>query len=196
MHRFGASVRLTAGGDLAQSPAAKFHPTGSLMRTRNLIAGVALVLAAACQPARTSSAGGPQKLDPAAPVARMANGAITAGELEEQVKAEVRKLETEHQERLYEIRRNALEGLIVKKVVEAKAKAESLTAEEYAAREVLKKVAEPTDEEIRSLYDRAVAGGEKLPPLDKVKAEIARFIKQQKGREAAMAWYEELEKEA
>jgi protein-disulfide isomerase len=166
------------------------------MRTRNLIAGVALVLAAACQPARTSSAGGPQKLDPNAPVARMATGAITAGELEEQVKAEVRKIETEHQERLYEIRRNALEGLIVKKLVEAKAKAESLTAEEYAGREVLKKVAEPTDEEIRNLYDRAVAGGEKLPPLDKVKVEIARFIKQQKGREAAMAWYEELKKEA
>jgi len=196
MHRFGPPVRLTAGGDLAQSPAAKFHPTGSLMRTRNLIAGVALVLAAACQPARTSSAGGPQKTDPAAPVARMATGLITAGELEEQVKAEVRKLETEHQERLFEIRRNALEGMIVKKVVEAKAKAENLTAEEYAAREVLKKVAEPTDEEIRNLYDRAVAGGEKLPPLDKVKVEISRFIKQQKSREAAMAWYEELKKEA
>lgn len=166
------------------------------MSTRNLLAGAALVLAAACQPARTTSAGGVQKLDPQTPVARMTSGTITAGELEEVVKAELRKMETEYQEKVYETRRNALEGLVVKKLVEARAKAENLTSEEYASREVLKKVAEPTDEEIRSLYDRAAAGGEKLPPLDKVKPEIARFIKQQKGREAAMAWYEDLKKEA
>lgn len=167
------------------------------MRTLNLIAGAALVLAAAaCQPARTSSAGGLQKLDPSAPVARMTSGTITAGELDELVKGELRKLEAEHQERLYEVRRSALESMVVKRLVEAKAKGENLTAEEYAQREVLKKVPEPTDEEIRNLYDRAVAGGEKLPPLDKVKPEIARFIQQQKGREVAMAWYEELKKEA
>ena len=167
------------------------------MRTRNLLAGAALVLAAAaCQPARTTSASGPQKLDPLTPVARMTSGTITAGELDDLVKGELRKMETEYQERVYETRRNALEGMIVKKLVEAKAKAENLTAEEYASREVLKKVAEPTDEEIRSLYERAAGGGEKLPPLDKVKPEIARYIKQQKGREAAVAWYEELKKEA
>jgi len=165
------------------------------MRTRNLIAGAALVLAA-CQPARTSSASGPQQLDPQAPVARMASGTITAGELDELVKADLRKMENEHQEKVYEARRSALESLVVKRLVEAKAKGENLTAEEYAQREVLKKVGEPTDEEIRNLYDRAAAGGEKLPPLDKVKPEIARFIKQQKGREVAMAWYEELKKEA
>jgi predicted DsbA family dithiol-disulfide isomerase len=166
------------------------------MRTLNLIVGAAAILAAACQPARTSSASGPQKLDPKTPVARMASGTITAGELDELVKGELRKMESEYQERMYEARRGALESLIVKRLVEGKAKAENLTAEEYAQREVLKKVPEPSDEEIRNLYDRAVAGGEKLPPLDKVKPEIARFIKQQKGREAATAWYEELKKEA
>jgi protein-disulfide isomerase len=167
------------------------------MRTRNLFASAALVLAAtACQPARTPSAGGSQKLDPQSPVARMTSGTITAGELDELVKADLRKMETEYQERVYETRRNALESMIVERLVEAKAKAENLTVDEYAQREVLKNVGEPTDEEIRSLYDRAAAGGEKLPPLDKVKPEIARFIKQQKGREFAMAWYEQIKKEA
>ena len=166
------------------------------MRTLNLLVGTAVVLAAACQPARTSSASGPQKLDPKAPVARMASGTITSGELDELVKAELRKMETDYQERVYETRRSALESLVVKRIVGEKAKAEGVTAEEYAQREVMKKVPEPTDEEIRSLYDRAVAGGEKLPPLDKVKPEIARFIKQQKAREVAMAWYDELKKEA
>jgi protein-disulfide isomerase len=166
------------------------------MSTRTLIAGAALVLAAACQPARTSSAAGPQPLDPNAPVARMASGTITARELDELVKSELRKMESEYQERVYELRRNALESMIVKRLVEAKAKAEGLTPEEYAQREVLKKVPEPTDEEIRSLYDRAVAGGEKLPPLDKFKPDLARFIKQQKAREVAASWYEELKKEA
>jgi protein-disulfide isomerase len=166
------------------------------MRTRTLVAGAALVLAAACQPARTASAGGPQKLDPQAPVARMASGTITAGELEELVKGDLRKMETEHQERVYETRRSALESLIVKRLVEAKAKAENLSAEEYAQREVLKKVGEPTDEEIRNLYERAVAGGQKLDPLDKVKPAIANYIKQGKAREVALAWYNELKKEA
>jgi protein-disulfide isomerase len=164
------------------------------MRTLDLVLGAALVLAA-CQPARTSSAG-PQKLDPSAPVARMAGGVVTAGELDELVKGELRKMENEYQERVYEARRGALEGLVVKRLVEAKAKAENLSGEEYASREVKKKLSEPTDEEIRSLYDRAVAGGEKLPPLDQVKGQIAAFIKQQKAREVATAWYDELKKEA
>lgn len=167
------------------------------MRTLHPFALIAAAAAlAACQPVRTPTAGGSQPLAPSAPVARLSGGTITAGELEELVKGEIRKLEAEHQERLYEVRRNALEGMIVKRLVESKAKAENLTAEEYAQREVMKKLPEPTDEEIRSLYDRAVAGGEKLPPLDKVKGDIARFIKQQKSREVAMAWYEELKKEA
>jgi protein-disulfide isomerase len=166
------------------------------MRTRNLIAGAALVLAAACQPARTSTACGPQPLDANVPVARMASGTVTAGELDQLVKGELRKMEAEYQERVYETRRNALESIVVKRLVEAKAKAENLSAEEFAQREVLKRVPEPTDEEIRSLYDRAAAGGEKLPPLDKFKPDLARFIKQQKAREVAMGWYEELKKEA
>ncbi len=166
------------------------------MSTRTLIAGAALVLAAACQPARTSTACGPQPLDASTPVARMASGTITAGELEQLVKGDLRKMEADYQERVYETRRNALESLVVKRVVEERAKKENLSAEEYAQREVLKKVPEPTDEEIRSLYDRAVAGGEKLPPLDKFKPDLARFIKQQKAREVAMGWYDELKKEA
>lgn len=165
------------------------------MNHRTFVVG-ALLAATACQPTRTSSAGGVQPLDPQAPVARLASGTITAGELDALVKGELGKMETEYQQRVYETRRNALDSMIVKRLLEGKAKAENLTAEEYAQREVMKRVPEPTDEEIRNLYDRAAAGGEKLPPLDKVKGEIARFIKQQKGREVAMAMYEELKKEA
>jgi len=198
MRRFDASpARVDRAGDLAQSPAA-FHTPGSpsLMRTCTLLAGAALALVAACQPARTTTASGPQPLPPGTPVARMAGGMITAGELDALVMGDLRKLENDYQERVYETRRNALETIIIKRLVAEKAKAENISAEEYAKREVLKKIPEPTDEEIRNLYDRAVAGGEKLPPLDKFKPDLANFIKSQKAREVAMAWYDELKKEA
>ncbi|HSN13393.1 MAG TPA: thioredoxin, partial [Anaeromyxobacteraceae bacterium] len=115
------------------------------MSTRTLIAGAALVLAAACQPARTTNACGPQPLDPSTPVARLSTGTVTAGELEQLVKGDLRKLETDYQQQVYDVRRRALESLIIKRVVEAKAKAENLSADDFAQREVLKRIAEPTD---------------------------------------------------
>ncbi len=162
-----------------------------------LAAGAALVAATACQPVRTSSAGGAQRLDPSAPVARMTGAVITAGELDEAVKGALRQLENDYNERIYKTRRGTLEQLVIEKLVEGKAKAENLDPDEYVAREVRKKVAEPSDGEIRNLYDRAVAGGQKLPPYDdKVKAGIASYMKESMEREAVMAWTEELKKEA
>ncbi|HEY6099727.1 MAG TPA: thioredoxin domain-containing protein, partial [Anaeromyxobacter sp.] len=61
--------------------------------------------------------------------------------------------------------------------------------------EIASKIPEPSDEEIRALYERAKAGGQQLPPLEQVKPDIARFIKNQKGQAALADYYEALKKE-
>ncbi len=70
-----------------------------------------------------------------------------------------------------------------------------MTAEELVTKEVADKIPEPSDEEIRALYERAKAGGQQLPPFDQVKPDIARFIKSQKGQGAIVEYYDGLKKE-
>jgi protein-disulfide isomerase len=70
-----------------------------------------------------------------------------------------------------------------------------VTPEQLVEKEVAAKVPEPSDEEVRALYDRAKAGGQQLPPLDQVKGEISRFIRNQKGQGALVDYYENLKKE-
>jgi protein-disulfide isomerase len=167
------------------------------MRTRTLLAGAVVLLAAACQSPRPSaSAGQPQKLDPKAPVARVGGQAITAGDLDDAVKKDLKQLEQQYQERVYEIRRQALDSMIKKRLVEAKAKAAGTTPEELVQKEVVGKIPEPSDAEVQALYERAKAGGQQLPPLDQVKPDISRFIKQQKAQGALAEYYDNLKKDA
>ncbi len=163
-----------------------------------VIAAVALFAAACHSPRSTqpSSSGGAQKLDPSTPVAKVGGQTINAGELDEAVKRDLNKLEQSYQERVYEIRKQALDGMIRKRLVEAKAKAQGVTPEELLQKTVVAKSPEPNDAEIQALYERAKAGGQQLPPLDQVKPDIAKFIKQQKSQQAMNDFYEELKKEA
>ncbi len=169
------------------------------MRTRTLLAGAALILAAACQSPRSNpnaTAGQPQKLDPASPVARIGGQAITAGELDDVVKKDLKQLEQQYQERVYELRKQALDSMIKKRLLEGKAKAAGTTPEEFVQKEVVAKIPEPTDAEVQALYERAKAGGQQLPPLDQVKPDIAKFIKQQKAQGALAEYYDKLKKDA
>jgi protein-disulfide isomerase len=157
---------------------------------------VALLAAAACQSPRSAQPGqAQQKQDPSAPVAKIGGETITAGELDDSVKKELAQLEQRYQEQRYQVRRQALESMLRRRAFEAKAKSKNMSTEELVNKEVGGKIPEPSDEEIRALYERAKAGGQKLPPLDQVKADIARFIKNQKGQTAMADYYDQLKKE-
>jgi protein-disulfide isomerase len=169
------------------------------MKSRHLLVAALALAAAACQsprPAQQAAQGQGQKQDPSAPVAKVSGQTITAGELDELVKKDLAQLEQQYQEQRHQLRKQALDAAIQKRIIEAKAKAENVTPEELMNREVLAKIPEPPDEEIRALYDRAKAGGQQLPPLDQVKPDIARFIKTQKAQGAAQEYYERLKQEA
>jgi protein-disulfide isomerase len=168
------------------------------MSSRQTLLAALAVLAVACQSPRPpqKTANGQPKQDPSAPVAKIGSQTVTAGELDELVKQDLAQLEQQYQKQRHDLRRQALEALVTQKVVEAKAKAANVEAQELVRGEVEKRVPEPSDEEIRAIYERAKAGGQELPPYDKVKPDIARFIKSQKAQGVAAEYYEQLKKEA
>jgi protein-disulfide isomerase len=160
-----------------------------------VLAAVALV-AAACQAPRPAAQSQQSKQqDPSAPVARIGGQVITSGELDESVKKELAQLDQQYQEQRYQLRRQALEGLLRRRAFEAKAKQKGMSPEDLVTKEIADKVPQPSDEEIRALYERAKAGGQQLPPFDQVKDDIARFIKGQKGQSAMVDYYDGLKKE-
>jgi protein-disulfide isomerase len=164
------------------------------MSIRTVVFAAAVVVAAGCQAPRP--AGQAQtKQDPSAAVARIGGQVVTAGELDESVKKELAQLDQQYQEQRYQLRRQALENMLRKRAFEAKAKAKNVTTEELVTKEVADKIPQPSDEEIRALYERAKAGGQQLPPFDQVKGDIARFIKSQKGQGAMGEYYDSLKKE-
>ncbi|HTN51376.1 MAG TPA: thioredoxin domain-containing protein [Anaeromyxobacter sp.] len=165
------------------------------MPFRNLVLGALALLAAACQSPRSAQPASQQKEGASTPVAKIGSQTITAGELDEQVKGDLKQLQQQFDEQQYQLRRQGLEGMIRRKVFEAKAKQAGVTPEELINKEVVEKIPEPSDDEIRALYERAKAGGQQLPPLDQVKGDIAKFIKNQKAQGELLAYYDQLKKD-
>jgi protein-disulfide isomerase len=163
------------------------------MSIRTAVIAVALA-AAACQAPRPPGQQ-QQQQDPNAPVARIGGQTITARELDESVKKELAQLDQQYQEQRYQLRKQGLENMLRRRAFETKAKALNLSAEDLVNKEIADKIPNPSDEEIRALYERAKAGGQQLPPFDQVKPDIARFIKSQKGQGALVEYYEGLKKE-
>jgi protein-disulfide isomerase len=171
------------------------------MRIRLAAAAAVVLAAAACQsPRSTQSAaaqpGGAQKLDPATPVAKIGSQTITAGELEEDAKGDLKKLESSFQEQVYQVRKAHLDELVQRRLVEPRAKEAGLSPQDYLKREVFDKIPEPSQAEMQALYDRAKAGGQQLPPFDQVKPQLASFIRQQKAKQALGDYLEKLAKDS
>jgi protein-disulfide isomerase len=135
-------------------------------------------------------------MDPKTPVAKIDGQVVTAGELDETLKKDLRRMELDYLEKRYQTRRQGLDQLIAQRLVERKAKAEKLSPEELLKREVADKIPEPNSSEVQQVYDRAKASGRPLPPFDQVKGEIAKFIKSQKGEDAIRGYHDKLRAEA
>jgi len=134
--------------------------------------------------------------DPKAPVAKYNGGTITTSDLDDYVKSSAQKLEREHDQRMYELRKAGLDALLAQKLVEAKAKKEGLTPEALLKRDVQDKLPKPSDQEMKALYDQASAAGQQLPPYEQVKPQIATYIQNQRAQDAVRAYYDKLRAEA
>jgi protein-disulfide isomerase len=164
------------------------------MSIRSVFLAAALFGAAACQAPRPASQA-QKSQDPSAPVAKISGQTITAAELDESAKKELAQLDSQYQEQRYQLRRQALENMLRKRAFEAKAKQKGMTTEELFNKEIGDKVPEPSDAEVKALYEQAKASGQQLPPLADVKGDIAKFIKSKKAQGAISDYWDGLKKE-
>ena len=170
------------------------------MSAHTLAGALSLLGAIACTaptaPPAKPSASAEEAQDPKAPMARWGGETVTAGDLDDLVKKDLRRAENEYRERAYEMRKAALDSLIAKRLVEAKAKAAGKTTEQLVESEVLARIPEPSPDEVKDLYERAKASGRPVPPIDQARPDIIRFLKQQKAQEALRGYYDKLRAEA
>ncbi len=164
------------------------------MRTRPILLGALAVAVVACQSPRPTQAATaePAAAGKDAPVAKIGAEVITAGELDKAVRAELADVE----QKAYDIRKQGLDQLIAERLLGAKAKAAGLKVGEFLEKELASRVAEPSDEEIRAIYERAKAAKQVDEPLDRVKPQIAQFLKQQKGQVVLTQYLQQLRAES
>jgi protein-disulfide isomerase len=110
--------------------------------------------------------------------------AAALDELDDSLRGELRGAENEYLEKVHGLRGEGLERLIVERLVAKKAKAAGVSPEALLEREVTAKLGEPTDEELRRLYDAAGASGQQLPPFDEIRAEILGYVKGKSSQQA------------
>jgi protein-disulfide isomerase len=146
------------------------------------VAGLALALAVGCSPRPVTTPSKPEAGAPAdtgATVARWNGGSITQGELDAAT---------------YEQRKQALDQMLVKKLVEQKAKAENTTPEALYKREVTDKIKGPSDAEMKAFYDEQ-SKKQQLPPFEQIKDQISQYMSRSGQAEAQRAFVDKLKKD-
>lgn len=155
-----------------------------------LVAVVAL-LAACSKESNTSSAATPSPLQSKGDVAATVNGTpITIEELDATLKNQLARVQTQ----IYQIRKQGLDDIVENKLIEEAAKKKGKSVEEFTKEEIDTKAQEPTEQEVRSLYE-ARKGKETLP-FEKVKDQLIAFLKQNRRNQAQQALVASLKKDA
>jgi len=112
-----------------------------------------------------------------APIATVNGQAIYEDELLPAIRPQLQQLRTQE----YQIKRQALEPLIQKKVLEARAKEERTTVEKLLEREI-PEASEPTGEQVQAVYDAQKNVLKR--PLSEVQTQIRQALKQAQMKEA------------
>ena len=134
--------------------------------------------------------------DPKAAVARVNGAPITEGELMVEMKPLLVAVENKFAEEVHAQRVRALDRLVEKRLLEARAKKEGVTVEALLDREVVRRVTEPAAPVLQAVYDQTKASGQAVPPFFEVKGEIAAFVKGQMSQELRQQLIARLRSEA
>jgi protein-disulfide isomerase len=172
--------------------------TAAMIKSQVVILVTSALLAVGCSKTSKGTGGGAAGAprDPKAPVAKLGAQTITEGELAKEAKGQLMRAEAQHAERVHEIKEQALQGMIDKRLIEAKAKAEGITSEKLLEREVTSKITPPSDAEIQQTYDQAKAQGQQLPPFDQIKPQIVRYLSERNSGNARKAFVDKLRNES
>jgi protein-disulfide isomerase len=122
-----------------------------------------------------------------APVATVGNRSITRGEVEGRVKSKL--IEVDNQR--FEILRDGLDEIIAEEVLKDEANARGVTVEVLEEQEVIKKTPQPTDEQVKQVYDENKDALDNAP-FDTAKPYIVELLKQQGAAERKNEFVNEL----
>jgi protein-disulfide isomerase len=164
-----------------------------MMIREPVLLAAALVAALACRSSPPVKPA-PGVRDGSAPVARIGRETVTLAELDALASKDLSKLEQQYLERRYQLRRGALEAALHERAFAEEAKARGTTVDALQ-KELVAKLAPPTEDEIRTIYGAARSAGQQLPPLDEARPQIAAFLETQKRQDADRARYERLQRE-
>ena len=134
--------------------------------------------------------------NPGAPAARVDGHVITDGELMAEARAQLAAVESRYADEVHGLKIRTLEGLIERRLIEARAKKEGITVDALILREVTSQVPEPAEAYLHAIYDQTKASKGTLPPFPEVKAEIAAFVKSQSAQSLRQAYVARLRAEA
>ncbi|MGH9785714.1 MAG: thioredoxin domain-containing protein [Terriglobia bacterium] len=121
------------------------------------------------------------------PLARVGGQPVYEDELLPLIQSQLRQLERQE----YDLKRQALQELIQRKLTEAEANKRGITAEELFRQEVEARVADPADAEVEALY---LAQKDRLQrPFGQVEEQLRRALKQSRLQEAERTFVQGLQ---
>lgn len=128
-------------------------------------------------------------------VATIGGEPITAGQLDEKVRPQLRQLEEEANKQKFQLRKQRLDELVMDRLVETEAKKRSLTKEQLIKAEIDDKIQQPSEEEIKKLFDQSSS---RLPPgstIETYRGQISDFLTRNQKREKSQALFDKLRKD-
>src|SRR6267378_4192816 len=161
------------------------------MKSKRLIGCMALGLALAGCKTGSQAQQSALSLRASDQVAVVDGKPVTYGEVEKEQGGKLLQAEIKALTELYEVRRNAVEQYVTKRLLEDEAKAKGQTLEQWFDKGLLATVPAPSDEEMKKFYEqnKAQMGGQ---GYDQIKDRIATYLKQQKGRDQLAKVVEDL----
>jgi protein-disulfide isomerase len=168
------------------------------MKSRRLHPTLAVVLAAAvssvaCSTSATKAPGAARSataIDPGTQVAVIDGQPVTYGDIEKEVGGKVRQAEVEYLTKVYDLRKEAVDGLITKRLLEGEAKKKGQTLDAWF-KEYIDSASSPTDAELKAFFDenQQQMGGRSF---EEIKPRLAGFMKQQKAKESLAKFLDDL----
>lgn len=133
-------------------------------------------------------------MDPATRVAEVDGTTITYGDVQGDTEAgpRLRQAEVKALTDLYDQRRNLVEQMITRRLLEDEAKAKGKTLEQWYQTEYMNTVPEPSDAEAKAFYDEHKAEIPQGQSFDDLKGRIKQVVRQQKLREGIGKLVEDL----
>src|SRR5256886_17403201 len=161
------------------------------MKSKRLTACMAVGLALAGCKTGSQAQQSPLSLRAGDQVAVVDGKPVTYGDVEKEQGGKLKQAEVKALTELHDIRRNAVEQYVTKRLLEDEAKAKGETLDQWYEKELLASVPGPSDEEMKKFYEqnKSQMGGQ---TYEQIKDRIAAHLKQQKGREQLTKKVDEL----